>query len=128
MKGLPLLKEAKKMTMQHVTFSPTCMQRRAFAKAAPLLRCDWHFSYARLQRHSEDIERQETCKLLQRMIFDVVFFSVSCETCQKMESFHFYLFLLGNQSSAEETVAHAGTVRSLISNPAPKQHFGLGPL
>lgn len=73
-KGLPLLKEEKKMTMQHVTFSTTCMQRRAFAKEATSLRCNWHFSYARLQRHSKDIQRNETCKLLRRMMFDVVFF------------------------------------------------------
>lgn len=67
-------KKKKKMTMQHVTFSTTCVQRWACIEEALSQRCNWHFGYARLQKHSEGIQRNETCKLLQCVPFDVAFF------------------------------------------------------
>lgn len=127
-KGLPLLKEEKKMTMQHVTFSTTCMQRRAFAKEAPSLSCDWHFSYARLQRHSKDIQKMRLANYYAAWCLMLCFFCFLWNLPPKNESFHHYLLLQGNQSRTEETVAHAGTVRLLISNPAVKWQFGWGPL
>lgn len=75
MLGLPLLKEEKKWQRNISRFPPHVGKG------------DCHFSYARLQRRSKDIQRNETCKLLQRMMFDVEYFSVSCETWQKKESF-----------------------------------------